>query len=270
MFRAQYDYSRRTGSGLDEQVFDADNEGSAEPRQFDVADRNRNRVALIATAVPNDRVSFNVSIGYAKDDYVNSEFGLQSQDGRFVSLGVDYSPAPHVDLFADYGYEKYGSLQKSRQASPGEQEFDTTRDWTTDGKDSAHTLTAGVSLKRIKEKIDVDWGLEYSNAADSYTYGLAQNQTIYVPPAALVQLPGFSQDRTASNVNVMYYISPRVGLGAGWLYETFNSDDFAWTQDTLNGVSLPRGGGSQQIILTRYAYRPYTGNTGFLRVRYLF
>jgi len=71
-------------------------------------------------------------------------------------------------------------------------------------------------------------------------------------------------------LNVMYYLSRRVGLGASWLYETFDSDDFAWTQDTLNGVSLPRGGGSQQIILTRYSYRPYTGNTGFLKVRYLF
>ena len=112
--------------------------------------------------------------------------------------------------------------------------------------------------------------LEYSNSADSYTYGLAPNQTIFVPPAALKQLPGFSQDRTTSDLNVMYYISRRVGLGAGWLYEKFNSDDWAWTQETLNGLSLPAGAGSHQIVLTRYMYRPYTGNTGFLRVRYLF
>jgi MtrB/PioB family decaheme-associated outer membrane protein len=269
MLRAQYDYSHRTGTGLDEEVFDADNDGAAAPRQFDVANRNRNRFALTATIVPTDRVSFSASGGYAKDDYVDSEFGLQNQDGRFVSLGVDYSPAPHVDLFADYGYEKYGSLQKSRQASPGTQEFDPTRDWTTDGSDNAHTLTAGVSLKRIKEKIDADWGLEYSNATDSYTYGLAPNQTIFTT-TPLKQLPAFGQNRTTSMLNVMYYLSQRIGLGASWLYETFDSDDWAWTQDTLNAVSLPRGGGSQQIILTRYSYRPYTGNTGFLKVRYLF
>jgi len=159
MLRAQYDYSKRTGSGLDEQVFDADTDGSAAPRQFDVADRNRNRVSVIATAIPSDRLSFDLSTGYAKDDYVDSEFGLQSQDGRFISLGFDYTPAPHTDVFIEYGYEKYGSLQKSRQASPGEQEFDPTRDWTTDGKDSANTVTAGVSLKRLKEKIDADWML---------------------------------------------------------------------------------------------------------------
>jgi len=175
-----------------------------------------------------------------------------------------------VDVFADYGYEKYATLQKSRQASPGTQEFDPTRDWTTDGSDHAHTFTTGVSLKRLKEKVDADWMLEYSNSADSYTYGLAPNQTIFVPPAALKQLPGFSQDRTTSDLNVMYYISRRVGLGAGWLYEKFNSDDWAWTQETLNGLSLPAGAGSHQIVLTRYMYRPYTGNTGFVRVRYLF
>ena len=109
-----------------------------------------------------------------------------------------------------------------------------------------------MSLKRLKEKVDADWMLEYSNSADSYTYGLAPNQTIFVPPAALKQLPGFSQDRTTSDLNVMYYISRRVGLGAGWLYEKFNSDDWAWTQETLNGLSLPAGAGSHQIVLTRY------------------
>ena len=267
--RAQYNYSKRTGTGLDEEVFDAEDEGSALPRQFDIADRNRNRVAVIATVTPREQFSLNFSTGYVKDEYVNSAFGLQNQDGRFFSLGADYSPRKHVDVFADYGYEKYGTLQKSRQANPGTQEFDTSRDWTNDGSDHAHTFTAGVSLKRLKEKVDADWMLEYSNSADSYTYGLAPNQTIYVPPAALKQLPGFSQDRTTSDLNVMYYISRRVGLGAGWLYEKFNSDDWAWTQETLNGLSLPLTG-SHQIVLTRYMYRPYTGNTGFLRVRYLF
>jgi len=270
MLRAQYNYSKRTGTGLDEEVFDAENEGSALPRQFDIADRNRNRVAVIATVTPREQFSLNVSTGYVKDEYVNSAFGLQNQDGRFFSLGADYSPRKHVDVFADYGYEKYGTLQKSRQASPGTQEFDPTRDWTNDGSDHAHTFTTGVSLKRLNEKVDADWMLEYSNSADSYTYGLAPNQTIFVPPAALKQLPGFSQDRTTSDLNVMYYISRRVGLGAGWLYEKFNSDDWAWTQETLNGLSLPAGAGSHQIVLTRYMYRPYTGNTGFVRVRYLF
>ena len=52
MLRAQYHYSRRTGTGLDEEVFDAEDEGSALPRQFDIADRNRNRVAVIATVAP--------------------------------------------------------------------------------------------------------------------------------------------------------------------------------------------------------------------------
>ena len=52
MLRAQYDYSKRTGTGLDEEVFDAEDDGSALPRQFDIADRNRNRVAIIATVNP--------------------------------------------------------------------------------------------------------------------------------------------------------------------------------------------------------------------------
>jgi MtrB/PioB family decaheme-associated outer membrane protein len=270
MFRAQYDYSKRTGTGLDEQVFDAESEGAAEARQFDISDRNRNRVAIITSFMPNDMVTFGVSGGYVKDDRPGRLFGLETQDGKFVSLSVDIAPMPKVDVFAEYGYEKYTSLQKSRQANPGSQEFDVTRDWTTSGSDRAHTLLAGLTLKRIAEKADVNWSLEYSNAADSYLYGLRSDQTIFTS-VPLVQLPGFTQDRTTSMLDVMYYLSAHVGLGAGWLYETFGDTDFAWTADTLNGLSLPRpGGGGQQAILTRYMYRPYTGNTGFFRLRYLF
>ncbi len=239
-------------------------------RQFDISDRNRNRIALITSFMPTDMVTLGVSGGYVKDDRPGRPFGLETTDGKFVSLSVDLAPMPKVDVFAEYGYEKYTALQKSRQANPGSQEFDPTRDWTTSGNDRAHTFLAGVMLKRIAEKTDVDWSLEYSNAADSYLYGLDPNQTIFTTKP-LVQLPGFTADRTASTLNVMYYLSKHLGLGAGWLYETFDDSDFSWTPDTLNGLSLPRDGvGAQQVILTRYMYRPYTGNTGFFRVRYLF
>jgi MtrB/PioB family decaheme-associated outer membrane protein len=268
-FRAQYDYSKRTGTGLDEEVFDAENEGFALPRQFDISDRNRHRVSIISTLIPNDRLSVNMSGGYVKDKRPDSEFGLLNQDGRFISVGLDVTPVSKVDLYAEYGYEKYNSLQKSRQANPG-QEADPRRDWTTDGKDRAHTVFAGVTLKKVIARTDVDWGLEYSDAADSYLYGLRPDQVIFTT-TPLKQLPGFSQDRTASQLNVMYFVSRHIGVGGGWLYETFDSSDFAWTPDTLNALSLPRpGGGAQQIILTRYMYRPYTGNTGFVRLRYLF
>jgi MtrB/PioB family decaheme-associated outer membrane protein len=270
MLRAQYDHSKRSGNGLDEEVFDSDNEGAAMARQYDISDRNRNRYSVITSFTPTDLVSFSVSGGYVKDDRPDKPFGLETTDGKFVSVGVDLSPMPKVDVFAEYGYEKYTSLQKSRQANPGSQEFDLTRDWTTAGSDRANTVLAGVTLKKIADKTDVDWSLEYSNAADSYLYGLRADQTIFTT-TPLVQLPGFTTDRTSSMLNVMYYLSKRLGVGAGWLYETFNDSDFAWSADTLNALSLPRNGvGAQQAILTRYMYRPYTGNTGYFRLRYLF
>jgi MtrB/PioB family decaheme-associated outer membrane protein len=269
MFRAQYDYSKRTGTGLDEEVFDADNEGSAEPRQFDVSDRNRNRLSVMGTLMTNQRFDVSVTGGFVNDKRPDAPFGLQKQDGGFFSIGLDATPVDKVDLFLEYGYEKYSSLQKSRQANPGTQEFDPTRDWTTDGSDRANTVLAGATLKQVVRRTDIDWSLEYSDAADSYLYGLRSDQTIFTT-VPLAQLPGFHMTRTQSVLNAMISLNRRLSVGGGWLFETYDTNDFAWSPDTLNALSLPRGGGSQQIILTRYMYRPYTGNTGFVRLRYLF
>jgi hypothetical protein len=69
----------------------------------------------------------------------------------------------------------------------------------------------------------------------------------------------------------MYYLRRQLGVGFGWYYDNYDVNDFAWNQSTVNGLSLnpPGQAGGQQVITTRYLYRPYTGNTFSLRMRYL-
>ncbi len=107
------------------------------------------------------------------------------------------------------------------------------------------------------------------DGVNDITYGLRPDQTIFTT-VPLRQLPGASHTITRSSLDVMYRLNRHFGVGGGWLYEDYSVDDWAWNQEIVDGLSLnpPGQPGGQQVITTRYLYRPYTGNTGIVRVRY--
>ena len=57
-------------------------------RHYDVADRDRQRFALIANVTPGGIVGVNASAGIGRDDYPDSPHGLQSFDSNQYSAGV--------------------------------------------------------------------------------------------------------------------------------------------------------------------------------------
>ena len=125
-FRAQYELSDRSGSGLDESLLVEIGEQPA-MRHYDIADRGRNRFTGIVDVVPNDRWTFSVSGGVGKDDFDDSYFGLQESTFRTLSFAADYREANGLGGGATYNYERYFGFQQSRSASPGTGERSAAR-----------------------------------------------------------------------------------------------------------------------------------------------
>ena len=125
-------------------------------------------------------VSLNGSVFVGRDTRPDSGFGLLTNDSNGFSLGADYVPDTAVSLGASYEFEKYKTLQKSRQADPGPQFEDPTRDWTTTGRDSAHTFLASADLLKLWPKTDVRFAYDFVHAESSYIYGLTADTTL--PP----------------------------------------------------------------------------------------
>ncbi len=50
----------------------------------------------------------------------DTQFGLLNTDGDFYSVGVNVTPNQKVALGLSYGKDKYKTLQRSRQANPGD------------------------------------------------------------------------------------------------------------------------------------------------------
>src|SRR5207244_3974626 len=154
MLRTVYEHAKRVGSGFDEQALDDIGE-QVSLRQFDISDRTVDRFSALAQVTPVSPLAFTATVAAGHEDRPGAVFGLRSNDNRSYSFGVDIVPRTAVSLGASYTVEKYTATQASRQANPGVQFNDPTRDWTTDGRDEARTFTAGLDLVKLWPKTDV-------------------------------------------------------------------------------------------------------------------
>jgi MtrB/PioB family decaheme-associated outer membrane protein len=248
--RAVYEHSERTGSGLDEQSLDDIGE-QASLRQFDLSNRKVNRFSTVVLFAPTSSLSFNGTAFVVRDTRPDTGFGLLDNQGDGVAAGADYVPSDKLSLGAVYQFERYSTLQKSRQANPGAQFDDPTRDWTTSGRDHAHTLTASADLLKLWPKTDVRFTYDYVHATSAYVYALTADTTL--PPVS--QLPELFNTRNRLTADARYTITPHVGAGVVYWFERYEIDDYAFNPSTLNAVALP------SFISLQATYRPYTANT---------
>src|SRR5206468_9481685 len=120
----------------------------------------------------------NATVSAGKEDRPGAAFGLRSNDNHAYSVGFDYIPLDKVSMGLEFEHEVFTSLQGSRQANPGPQFGDPTRDWTTDADDTAKTLTASLDVLKLIKRTDVRVAYNYSHARSVYVYGLAPNSTL--------------------------------------------------------------------------------------------
>ena len=250
MLRGVYEHANRTGSGFDEQVLDDIGE-QVSLRQFDISDRRANRVSIVTQVTPISSFSLNGSVTAGNEDRPGTVFGLRSNANRSYEIGADYVPRPAISMGASYTWEKYTSLQASRQANPGPQFDDPTRDWTTDGADRNRTFIGSMDLIKLAPKTDVRLSYTYSHAEAVYVYGLAPNTTL--PPVQ--QLPPVVNELQRATAEIRYRLSPRFGAGFVYWYDKYTVNDFATNPQTLTSIAQP------SLFTIGYLGLPYTANT---------
>jgi MtrB/PioB family decaheme-associated outer membrane protein len=265
--RAQYEDRSRDGEGLQPEQL-AEVGELADMRQYDVANRNRKRFTFLATANPGKLVTFNASVGTGRDEYPDSGHGLQSYDSNQYSLGFDITPDDRYDFSASYGWERYESLQKSRNAGSSTEQADPSRDWTTDYTGKVNFFETAFDINAIKKtviRLTGDW----NKSNDTYLYGLVTGS----PLAAPEQLPPVKNELLRAEIDLNYEISHNLHFGAAYWYDDYNVEDFALGPTTLEGIAFPPvepglPPTSTNTLLLGYLYRPYTAHVGFVRLTY--
>jgi MtrB/PioB family decaheme-associated outer membrane protein len=252
--RAHYEYGSRSGSGLDEASLVAIGE-QAQMRHYDLANRTRSRFTGQVDIVPSEPLTISLSAGMGSDNFDGSYFGLQKSDFRTASVGADYTFPRGIGVGATYNYERYGGLQQSRSASPGDQANDPNRDWNVDSNETVDYVSIYVQPPR--------WGK--TEARVSYEYAHARGNFVYnVGPALPTpsQLPETFNKLQDLRVDVKHRLNRRWAATIGYRYEPLSIFDFAFDPSVIDSIAQPSS------LVLGYTYRPYTAHTGLFGVQY--
>jgi len=249
-------------------------------RHYDIAPRDRNRLTVLGAVTPNGALSLNGSIAVGKDDYrlelpqtqVAPEdlFGLRDNRHVVGTFGLDAVPNDRVTLGVSYSYEHYNALSRSRQANPGPEFVDPTRNWGAEGTDRVHSIMVTAGITKIRDRVDLQLSYDYNRARALYEYiaGQVPNRTLpeetviittLPPPEAL---PLVKSDLGRGTADLMYALTPHIGVGVSWWYERYRVEDY--TLDAEANPELARG----STVLLGYMYTPYTANSVWGRMVY--
>jgi MtrB/PioB family decaheme-associated outer membrane protein len=256
--RLQYEHGGRTGQGLDEEVF-SDIGEQVSLRQFDISNRRRDRLMALVQVVPIAPLGFSASAGVGQEHRPGASFGLQDNGLRTFSVGVDATRKDALVLGTEYSFEHYATLQHSRQANPGPQFDDPTRDWSTDMNENVHTVTSSLDLPHVARRTAARLAYDYIHANARYVYLLPSNTTL-AQPQPLAPVRNTMQRATA---DVRYSLSRQVGIGAAYWYDSYDAQDFARSPGTLDSPFFPA------LINLMYLNRPYRAHTASVRLIYM-
>jgi MtrB/PioB family decaheme-associated outer membrane protein len=256
--RGLFEHSRRTGSGLDEEALDDIGEQVA-LRQFDISNRTMNRVSAIAQLMPASTWSLSANLSVGDEDRSQAVFGLRSNDNYGIGFGADFVPRDAVSVGISYQFEKFTALQRSRFSNTADRSPDPARDWTTDQDDTAHTLSASAELQNLWPRTVVRVSYDLSRARSVYVYGVGPQWSSAIP----VQLPAVENRFNRATADVRYSLTRQWAAGVGYMFDDYQVDDYAFDPATLNSIAQPG------FLTVRSLFRPYTANTVFARVTYL-
>ena len=257
-FRGIVERSERRGSGFDERALEEAGE-QPDMRHYDVADRDRNRVTALVQITPVKAFAVSGSFAVGNDDYANSGFGLRDNENRAYTLTIDVAPVQRIGATVMYAKERYSALQNSRNASPGIQVTDPTRNWSLDSSDKYDTIDAGLDLLKVLPRTDLHVTYDYSRSTAAYVYGVPANTTLVAP----VQLPSVRNELRSATGELRFFLSKQVALGAIYWYDDYQVDDFARNPETIGSLATT---GS---LFLGAVYRPFTANSASLRLTYI-
>jgi MtrB/PioB family decaheme-associated outer membrane protein len=277
-FRALFENAKREGEGFDPHNILEHVGEQPGMRHYDVADRDRKRFTVLTTLTPVSIFSVTLSAGVGREEYPGTEFGFQEFDSNQYSIGFDLVPNDRIGLNLAYAWEDYASVTASRSANPPSATdqgfYDPRRNWWMDYDGKVKNFDAALDIAEIAPKTDVRFGFNWSDVSDIYNYRLPADSVLPQATQTGWQLTPVTNELLRGTFDLTYKLSSKIHLGCAYWYERYDVDDFALGEAYTSAVVLPlvpEGGtpATPNTMLLGYAYRPYTANTGMLRLTYL-
>jgi MtrB/PioB family decaheme-associated outer membrane protein len=248
-------------------------------RKFYLAKRDRDKVSLYSEISPWERVSFHAGFEFTGESFLDSTLGTQNDFNYSPSVGVLYTPADWVKLFANYNFDIYSwrldAMQRSSTAQnpndpnpPSNCNADCVRRlWTSRGKDTSHTFSIGSDLDIIRNLLGFriqytfSQGLSQVNASGATCTGCTR----------ATDYPNITNTWQELLARFEYQLYKNVALNFGYYFNRFKQKDYGvdimkpWMGDVDTGVNVQRS-----IFLGDKNKGNFTANVGFLTVKLKF
>lgn len=230
-------------------------------RKFHIADRDRDQLSAAVNFYPIEAVSFTVGAKYDKDDFEDSEVGVQESGNTSLSMDADFTPSDAFGAHAFLTYEDYDYKQRGFSHPGFLGPLTPTTDrvavfgdawWTVDSEDDIYTFGTGVDWVIIEDKFNVKVDYLYSHAVTETT---PDSQGLLFLP-----LPDLKSNLHRLSLLGEYRFRENMGLRFRYLFESFDTSDFALDlvePDTLANVILLGNGAfnyDEHVIGISYFY----------------
>ncbi len=218
--RASYEFRTRDYNSYDP--------GSADPglRHFDMADRVRNQIDVVATLMPRDDVTLSLTGGYGNSDYDNKSFGLDDEMSWVAGIDATYDATEWLTLNGFYTFDR----------TRWDQDGSTSGGWVGRNTNKTHDVGMGANLVLIPGKLD---------ARLSYHYHWAKAETEASGAAGTaVDYPSIKDNLQVLSAMFDHRLRDNMRLEWGYRFERFNGTDFKF--DDL-GLTPPEGTADVQM-----------------------
>lgn len=221
-----------------------DFENHPELRKYNIADRTRNEVRAVANWMTSDALSMAFGANYAFDDYSDTTIGLTEGEEMGAKADLSYAASENLTAYGYYAFDRMRFEQKGHRFTsfpPLNDLTDADQRWAIDTTDQVHTLGAGLAWRGVAENVTLTLDYAYSRARTSYDVsgGISSNGSTAGGGATTEDLPDVETDIHSVELAMDYGIASGVTLRLAYLFEYFDSADFALDnvgQDTMADV----------------------------------
>jgi hypothetical protein len=299
-FQSSYQYANRDSPGYNNNRTSLveQNAGStelADLRRFDEASVHVNQFNLYGSLRPFHSsenpllgsLSLNAAMAYDNYSYPSSVIGLQHSSDYTPSFGVAYQPTEDFNLFVNYSWQATdwnmaGMQRQSHAPNPIEPSCPATAPdsqtpqncpsqvWTSYGRDQGSSVDVGIETSLPPLVVEGSQLLRNkSKLSIKYTYAVSTDLTHANGDAALTPATSFPNIGTQFQELIVQYEYPfknNMTLDLGYYFNHFGENDFAW--DNLKSWMGSASPNSTFVGAT--SWTPYTGNAGYIALKYRF
>ena len=224
-------------------------------RQYDIADRNRDKVNLNLNLYPHPDIVVGLSHSLNREDYADGHLGLEGKKQKSSTLDLSFTPNQEFTLFGYLTYETIDFAIDGRNFSDKDDINLIDNNWTVSNYDTLHTLGLGSRFSLLRDDLTISIQAFYSRE---------RNRLDIVTGDAIdaVQLPLDQAKRKGIEVEADYFINSLLDIRLGLAYETFK--DSEWSRDVIP----PGSDASEELITLMNAEPDYTAYIAYTALRF--